>query len=261
AGTALRRAAAGGADLAAADDQRLHRAAQGQLADLGGHAHRAHQDLLDARQRHARPPRPRRGGVCVVSRRRPAVRVPGAAARAPVRGGASGGGAMMRVDSLTKTHPGADAPTLRGLSLDAPAGALVAILGRSGAGKATFLRCACGLDGFDAGSIEVDGPRIEGGADPAPLLGKVGMVFQSLELFPHLRVIDNLLLAPLRARRSNSATANARPRDLLRDLELGDKERVFPASLSGGQRQRVAIAPALMVEPKVLLYDEPTRAL
>ncbi len=168
---------------------------------------------------------------------------------------------MMRVDSLTKTHPGAGAPTLRGLSLDAPAGALVAILGRSGAGKSTFLRCACGLDGFDAGSIEVDGTRIEGGADPAPLLGKVGMVFQSLELFPHLRVIDNLLLAPLRARRSDSATAHARASDLLRDLELGDKERVFPASLSGGQRQRVAIARALMVEPKVLLYDEPTSAL
>jgi polar amino acid transport system ATP-binding protein len=168
---------------------------------------------------------------------------------------------MMRVDSLTKTHPGAGAPTLRGFSLEAPAGALVAILGRSGAGKSTFLRCACGLDGFDAGSIEVDGTRIEGGADPAPLLGKVGMVFQSLELFPHLRVIDNLLLAPLRARGTDRAAARARASDLLRDLEMPDKERAFPAALSGGQRQRVAIARALMVEPKVLLYDEPTSAL
>ena len=168
---------------------------------------------------------------------------------------------MMRVDSLTKTHPGSSAPTLRGLSFDAPTGALVAILGRSGAGKSTLLRCACGLDGFDAGSIEVEGTRVEGGADPAPLLGKVGMVFQSLELFPHLRVIENLLLAPVRTRRLGAEAARERASALLRDLELGDKERVFPAALSGGQRQRVAIARALMVEPKVLLYDEPTSAL
>jgi ABC-type polar amino acid transport system ATPase subunit len=166
---------------------------------------------------------------------------------------------MMRVDSLTKTHPGAHAPTLRRLSLDAPAGALVAILGRSGAGKSTLLRCACGLDAFDAGSIEVEGTRVLGGADPAPLLGKVGMVFQSLELFPHLRVIDNLLLGPRCSGRG--AAASDRARDLLRDLDLVDKERVFPAALSGGQRQRVAIARALMVEPRVLLYDEPTSAL
>jgi ABC-type polar amino acid transport system ATPase subunit len=168
---------------------------------------------------------------------------------------------MMRVVALTKTHPGASEPTLRELSLDAPAGALVAILGRSGAGKSTLLRCACGLDTFDSGSIEVEGTRVEGGADPAPLLGKVGMVFQSLELFPHLRVLDNLVLAPARAHGIDAAAARARASDLLRDLELPDKERAFPSALSGGQRQRVAIARALMVEPKVLLYDEPTSAL
>jgi ABC-type polar amino acid transport system ATPase subunit len=168
---------------------------------------------------------------------------------------------MMRVDALTKTHPGASAPTLRGLSLDAPAGSLVAILGRSGAGKSTLLRCACGLDGFDTGAIEVSGTRVEGGADPAPLLGKVGMVFQALELFPHLRVLDNLVLAPVRALGHVAAAARERASALLRDLDLADKERVFPSALSGGQRQRVAIARALMVEPKVLLYDEPTSAL
>ena len=168
---------------------------------------------------------------------------------------------MMRVDALTKTHPGAVSPTLAGLSLDAPLGAIVAILGRSGAGKSTFLRCACGLDPFDAGSIEVDGARVDGGSDPAPLLGKVGMVFQSLELFPHLRVIENLVLAPVRARRVGAAAARERASRLLRDLDLHDKERMFPESLSGGQRQRVAIARALMVEPNVLLYDEPTSAL
>ncbi len=168
---------------------------------------------------------------------------------------------MMRVEALTKTHPGASAPTLRGLSLDAPAGALVAILGKSGAGKSTLLRCACGLDPFESGAIEVEGTRVEGGTDPAPLLGKVGMVFQSLELFPHLRVIDNLVLAPIRARGDGAAAAHARASELLRDLELPDKERAYPSALSGGQRQRVAIARALMVEPKVLLYDEPTSAL
>ena len=168
---------------------------------------------------------------------------------------------MIRVTSLTKIHPGAEAPTLRDLSLDAPAGALVAILGRSGAGKSTLLRCACGLDAFDSGAIEVDGTRVAGGADPAPLLGKVGLVFQSLELFPHLRVLDNLVLAPVRTGRIDPAAARARASDLLRDLDLPDKERAFPGSLSGGQRQRVAIARALMVDPKVLLYDEPTSAL
>ena len=168
---------------------------------------------------------------------------------------------MIRVTALTKTHAGAAAPTLRDLSLDAPAGALVAILGRSGVGKSTLLRCACGLDPFDAGAIEVEGTRVVGGGDPAPLLGKVGLVFQSLELFPHLRVIDNLVLAPTRSLGHGAAAAHARASDLLRDLEIGDKERVFPAALSGGQRQRVAIARALMVEPKVLLYDEPTSAL
>ncbi len=168
---------------------------------------------------------------------------------------------MMRVVGLTKTHPGAASPTLSRLSLDVPPGALVAILGKSGAGKSTFLRCACGLDPFDAGSIEVEGTRVDGGSDPAPLLGKVGMVFQSLELFPHLRVIENLVLAPVRARRVDPAAARERASRLLRDLDLHDKERVFPESLSGGQRQRVAIARALMVEPNVLLYDEPTSAL
>jgi len=168
---------------------------------------------------------------------------------------------MIRVTSLTKIHPGAGVATLRDLSLDAPAGALVAILGRSGAGKSTLLRCACGLDAFDAGAIEVDGTRVAGGADPTPLLGKVGLVFQSLELFPHLRVLDNLVLAPVRAGGADPAAARARASDLLRDLDLPDKERAFPGSLSGGQRQRVAIARALMVDPKVLLYDEPTSAL
>jgi ABC-type polar amino acid transport system ATPase subunit len=168
---------------------------------------------------------------------------------------------MIRVSGLTKTHPGAAAPTLRDLSFEARAGALVAILGRSGAGKSTLLRCACGLDRFDAGAIEVDGTRVAGGADPTPLLGRVGLVFQSLELFPHLRVIDNLVLAPVRARAADPAEARERASALLRDLDLPDKERAFPAALSGGQRQRVAIARALMVEPKVLLYDEPTSAL
>jgi ABC-type polar amino acid transport system ATPase subunit len=168
---------------------------------------------------------------------------------------------MMRVEAVTKTHPGASAPTLRALSFEAAAGALVAILGKSGAGKSTLLRCASGLDRFDSGAIEVAGTRVEGGADPAPLLGKVGLVFQSLELFPHLRVLDNLVLAPMRAHGCDAATARDRASGLLRDLDLGDKERAYPSALSGGQRQRVAIARALMVEPRVLLYDEPTSAL
>ncbi|APR87281.1 Glutamine transport ATP-binding protein GlnQ [Minicystis rosea] len=167
----------------------------------------------------------------------------------------------IRVIDLEKRHPGAHAPALRGLSLDVGAGRVAAVLGKSGAGKSTLLRCLVGLDPFDSGSVEIDGVTINAGGDGRSLLGRVGMVFQSFELFPHLSVLENLTLAPIRVRGEARASAEKRARELLEELGLSEKISAFPEALSGGQKQRVAIARALCMEPRVLLYDEPTSAL
>jgi ABC-type polar amino acid transport system ATPase subunit len=177
----------------------------------------------------------------------------------------------IRVIELQKTHAGAAAPALRGLSLEVPTGKCAAVLGRSGAGKSTLLRCLVGLEPFDRGAIEIDGVRIDAdvlGTRQAAwaraliqLQGRVGMVFQSFELFPHLTVLENCVLAPVRVKRLSKAVARARALELLDELGLGDKSGAFPELLSGGQRQRVAIVRALAMEPRVLLYDEPTSAL
>lgn len=169
----------------------------------------------------------------------------------------------IRVIELEKRHPGSDAPALRGVSLQVADGQVASVLGKSGAGKTTLLRCLVGLDAFDGGSIEIDGLTVTAGASArAPqMLGRVGLVFQSFELFPHLSVIDNCTLAPVRARGHTRAAAEERALALLDQLGLADKATAFPEALSGGQRQRVAIARALAVEPRVLLYDEPTSAL
>jgi ABC-type polar amino acid transport system ATPase subunit len=166
----------------------------------------------------------------------------------------------IRVIDLEKRHPGSGAPALCGLSLHVPQGHVASVLGKSGAGKTTLLRCLVGLDPFDKGSIEIDGLTVHPGPRSSAL-GKVGLVFQSFELFPHLSVLDNCTLAPIRARAKPRAAAEKLARDLLDRLGLADKADAFPEALSGGQRQRVAIARALAMEPRVLLYDEPTSAL
>ena len=168
---------------------------------------------------------------------------------------------MISVDKLTKTHPGAARATLRELCFSAPAGSIVAILGGSGSGKSTLLRCLSGLEGFDSGAIVVDGVTVRGGGAADALRGRVGFVFQSLELFPHLSVLQNCTLAPVVVKGAAVPAAEARARELLKTLRVDVAEDAHPESLSGGQRQRVAIARALMMEPRVLLYDEPTSAL
>jgi ABC-type polar amino acid transport system ATPase subunit len=169
----------------------------------------------------------------------------------------------IRVIDLEKRHPGSGSPALRGLSLHVPAGQVASIVGKSGAGKTTLLRCLVGLDPFDGGSIEIDGTTVAAGPQPRALsmLGRVGLVFQSFELFPHLSVLENCTLAPVVAHRKPRAAAEKRALELLEQLGLADKAGAFPEALSGGQRQRVAIARALATEPRVLLYDEPTSAL
>ena len=171
---------------------------------------------------------------------------------------------MIRVDALEKRHPGAAEPTLRGVSFHVPAGRLVAILGRSGAGKSTLLRCLVGLEPFDGGAIEVDGvaARAEDGPRAlAALRGRVGLVPQSFDLFPHLSALENCALAPRVVKRERRADAEARAAALLARLGLADRQRAYPEQLSGGQRQRVSIARAMAMEPRVLLYDEPTSSL
>jgi ABC-type polar amino acid transport system ATPase subunit len=168
---------------------------------------------------------------------------------------------MIRVNDLVKRHPSTRAPALSGVSLVVARGTVASVLGKSGAGKTTLLRCLVGLDSFDSGSIEVDGTTVRAGTDRRALLGKVGLVFQSFELFPHLSVLENCTLAPVRAWGKQPAAARELALGLLDQLGLDDKADAFPEALSGGQRQRVAIARALAVQPRVLLYDEPTSAL
>jgi ABC-type polar amino acid transport system ATPase subunit len=173
---------------------------------------------------------------------------------------------MLRVRDLEHVHPGAR-PTFSGVSFEIAAGTLATIAGASGAGKTTLLRCLAGLEPFRRGTIELPTLRVvaNGTANDRRayerLRGHVGLVFQSLELFPHLTALENCVLAPMRVRRRARADAERRARALLEQLGLADKAEAFPIRLSGGQRQRVAIARALAMEPSVLLYDEPTSAL
>jgi ABC-type polar amino acid transport system ATPase subunit len=176
----------------------------------------------------------------------------------------------LKVKDLWRTHPGAKAPTLRGLSFELEQGTLAAVLGASGAGKSTLLRCVVGLETFEKGTIDVEGSVVKGtsectAAERVRMLAearlKLGLVFQSFELFPHLTALENCTLAPVRVRGVSETAAAEKARALLDQLGLAEHATRFPEQLSGGQRQRVAIARALAMEPRVLLYDEPTSAL
>jgi len=171
-------------------------------------------------------------------------------------------GAAIAIDGLVHRHRGATQPTLHDVTFSVPAGAIAAIVGESGSGKTTLLRCLAGLDRWERGSITVGDRTVTAGrAAQASLRGYVGLVFQSFELFPHLSVLENCVLAPVTVRRTARATAEATARDLLGQLGLADKADAHPSRLSGGQCQRVAIARALAMAPACLLYDEPTSAL
>lgn len=170
--------------------------------------------------------------------------------------------AAVAVTGLTHRHRGATAPTLDDVSFAVPAGALAAIVGASGSGKTTLLRCLAGLEVPERGRITVGTLATTGGrAGAAMLRGRVGLVFQTFELFPHLTVLENCILAPMTVRRVARADAEREARALLERLGLADKPDAHPQRLSGGQCQRVAIARALAMAPACLLYDEPTSAL
>jgi polar amino acid transport system ATP-binding protein len=152
---------------------------------------------------------------------------------------------------------------LDGVDFDVMPGEVVSVIGPSGSGKSTLIAALNGLERPDAGSIAIEGAPIRLGDERAWRRTRleIGMVFQDYALFPHMTVLQNMMLAPLRRGRATRAEAEAHSLDLLRRVGLSDKAQARPAELSGGQQQRVAIVRALAMKPKALLFDEPTSAL
>jgi aspartate/glutamate/glutamine transport system ATP-binding protein len=151
---------------------------------------------------------------------------------------------------------------LRGINAVVQEGEVVVVCGPSGSGKSTMLRCINHLEKVDKGALEVIGINIaQPRADVNRVRRETGMVFQQFNLFPHMTVLQNLMLAPLKVQKMSRAEAEKIARTYLDRVGIGNKADVFPAQLSGGQQQRVAIARALCMNPKIMLFDEPTSAL
>ncbi len=150
---------------------------------------------------------------------------------------------------------------LRDVSVDIRTGEVVTIIGPSGSGKSTLLRCINRLETFDRGDIVVDGIPLHGAKNINRIRAEVGMVFQSFNLFPHLTVLENIMLAQRVVRKRANFASKEKAMELLGRVGIPDKADVHPSQLSGGQQQRVAIARALAMDPKIMLFDEPTSAL
>jgi polar amino acid transport system ATP-binding protein len=166
----------------------------------------------------------------------------------------------VKIESATKLFGTVQA--LKNASLSVSAGEVVLIIGPSGSGKSTLLRSVNRLEELDSGRIWIDSDEVTSPATDIRLVREeVGMVFQNFNLFPHLRVLENITLAPIQVKKQAKAEAEERALSLLARVGLEDKAEAWPAQLSGGQKQRVAIARALAMDPKVMLFDEPTSAL
>ncbi|MDR3302160.1 MAG: amino acid ABC transporter ATP-binding protein [Spirochaetaceae bacterium] len=153
-------------------------------------------------------------------------------------------------------------PVLKDVSLSINNREVVVILGPSGCGKSTLLRCINGLETIQAGEIRLDGTLISAkDSDWRLIRQKIGMVFQSYELFPHMTVLENVLLGPIQVQKRDRKEAKRDAMALLERVALQDKSRAFPRQLSGGQKQRAAIVRALMMNPEIMLFDEITAAL
>ncbi len=168
---------------------------------------------------------------------------------------------MVRIQGLRKSFGSNE--VLKGIDLDVQPGEVIAIIGKSGSGKSTLLRCVNGLETFQSGSLDVQGQALQTGNAKAmrELRQHVGMIFQNFNLFPHLTVGKNIMLAPSLVKARDKAASEATARALLQRVGLAEKFDAWPDQLSGGQQQRVAIARALAMEPGVLLCDEITSAL
>ena len=168
---------------------------------------------------------------------------------------------IITVDKVYKTFPGG-VQAVRDFSTDIRRSEVLVIMGPSGSGKSTLLRCLNGLEEPDSGTIIVDGiPLDDNKKHRLEIRKEVGMVFQSFNLFPHMTVFENVTLAQQIVRRKSKEDSARTTRDLLRKVNILEKEESYPGQLSGGQQQRVAIARALAMKPKVMLFDEATSAL
>ena len=154
-----------------------------------------------------------------------------------------------------------DTVVLNGVDLVVKQGEVIVIIGPSGCGKSTLLRCINGLEPIQGGQILFYNERIDTCKDLSPVRQKIGMVFQSYELFPHKTVLENVILAPVKVQRRNKEKVKKEAIELLERMGLGQKINSYPKELSGGQKQRVAIARVLCMHPQVLLFDEVTAAL
>ncbi len=166
----------------------------------------------------------------------------------------------IRVANITKSFGSFKA--LNGVSLDVSPGEKVVVCGPSGSGKSTLIRCVNGLEQHESGTIHVDGIELDNSPESLrQIKARVGMVFQQFNLFPHLTVLENLMLGPVRARKLSRSAAEALAMKYLERVQIPEQAGKFPPQLSGGQQQRVAIARSLCMEPGILLFDEPTSAL
>ncbi len=167
---------------------------------------------------------------------------------------------MITVKNLVKSF--GDHVVLKGINEEIKEGEVVVVIGPSGSGKSTFLRCLNLLEIPNEGEIYIDGEQInKPGTDVNKMRQKMGMVFQHFNLFPHLTVMKNITLAPLKLKKMTKEQAVKKGEELLNIVGLSDKAKAYPIQLSGGQKQRIAIARSLAMEPEIMLFDEPTSAL
>ena len=167
---------------------------------------------------------------------------------------------LLTVEHLTKRFD--DNTVLDDISFDIKKGEVIVVVGSSGCGKSTLLRCINALEPIQSGKIALGDKEITyGSKNLAELRQHIGMVFQSYDLFPHLNVLDNILLAPMKAQKRKKDEVTKEAMELLERVGLGDKAKSFPRQLSGGQKQRVAIVRALCMHPVMMLFDEVTAAL
>jgi len=169
----------------------------------------------------------------------------------------------IRATDLVKSYT-LGSRALDGVSLEVASGEVLVVMGPSGSGKSTLIRTFNGLEKLDGGELDVLGVRLDAAHEERPvreIRRRVGMVFQQFNLFPHLSILDNITLAPVKVQKRPKAQAEQRAIELLDQMGIREQAHKFPAQLSGGQQQRVAIARALALDPEVMLFDEPTSAL
>ena len=169
---------------------------------------------------------------------------------------------LIQVENLRKYYKDGEIKALDGVNADIRKGRVVVVIGPSGSGKSTFLRCLNLLEVPTSGTIRLDGADITDPKNDINLYRqKMGMVFQHFNLFPHMTILKNMTLAPVKLLHRSQAEAERKAMELLTRVGLADRAGSYPSQLSGGQKQRVAIVRALMMEPEVMLFDEPTSAL